>query len=54
MENTVRVERAILDITQQDLAIAVGVSRQIVFSRWKRTIDSQEFHIFVYYGFEVE
>lgn len=32
MKNTVRVERAILDITQQDLAIAVGVSRQTINS----------------------
>lgn len=30
MKNTVRVERAILDITQQDLATAVGVSRQTI------------------------
>ena len=28
MKNTIRVERAIKDITQQDLAVAVGVSRQ--------------------------
>lgn len=32
MTNTVRVERAILDITQQDLAQAVGVSRQTINS----------------------
>lgn len=32
MKNTVRVERAILDITQQDLAVAVGVSRQTIHS----------------------
>lgn len=32
MKNTVRVERAILDITQQDLANAVGVSRQTINS----------------------
>lgn len=32
MKNTVRVERAILDITQQDLAVAVGVSRQTINS----------------------
>lgn len=32
MKNTVRVERAILDITQQDLATAVGVSRQTINS----------------------
>ena len=32
MKNTVRVERAILDITQQDLAAAVGVSRQTINS----------------------
>ncbi len=32
MKNTVRVERAILDITQQDLAKAVGVSRQTINS----------------------
>ncbi|MDO5321496.1 MAG: helix-turn-helix transcriptional regulator [Bacteroidia bacterium] len=30
MKNTVKVERAILDITQQDLATAVGVSRQTI------------------------
>lgn len=32
MRNTVRVERAVLDITQQDLARAVGVSRQTINS----------------------
>ena len=32
MKNTVRVERAILDMTQQDLAAAVGVSRQTINS----------------------
>ena len=32
MKNTVRVERAIKDITQQELAAAVGVSRQTINS----------------------
>lgn len=32
MKNTVRVERAIKDITQQDLAVVVGVSRQTINS----------------------
>lgn len=32
MKNSIRVERAIKDITQQDLAIAVGVSRQTINS----------------------
>ena len=32
MKNTIRVERATKDITQQDLAIAVGVSRQTINS----------------------
>ena len=32
MKNTIRVERAIMDITQQDLAQAVGVSRQTINS----------------------
>lgn len=32
MKNTVKVERAIKDITQQDLATAVGVSRQTINS----------------------
>lgn len=32
MKNTVRVERAIMDITQQELAEAVGVSRQTINS----------------------
>lgn len=32
MKNTVRVERAIKDITQQELASAVGVSRQTINS----------------------
>lgn len=30
MKNTVKVERAILNITQQELAQAVGVSRQTI------------------------
>lgn len=32
MKNTIRVERAIKGITQQDLAVAVGVSRQTINS----------------------
>ena len=32
MKNTIRVERAIKDITQQDLAVEVGVSRQTINS----------------------
>ena len=32
MKNTIRVERAIKDITQQNLAVAVGVSRQTINS----------------------
>ena len=32
MKNSIRVERAIKDITQQDLAPAVGVSRQTINS----------------------
>lgn len=32
MKNTLRVERAILDITQQDLATEIGVSRQTINS----------------------
>ena len=32
MKNTVKVERAIKSITQQDLAAAVGVSRQTINS----------------------
>ncbi len=30
MRNTVKVERAVLDITQKELAEAVGVSRQTI------------------------
>ena len=30
MKNTVKVERAKKDLTQQDLAIAIGVSRQTI------------------------
>ncbi|MBR6363354.1 MAG: helix-turn-helix transcriptional regulator [Bacteroidales bacterium] len=32
MKNTIKIERAVKDITQQDLAIAVGVSRQTINS----------------------
>lgn len=32
MENTIRVERAILGITQDDLAKKIGVSRQTINS----------------------
>lgn len=32
MKNNIRVERAIKDITQEDLAKAVGVSRQAINS----------------------
>lgn len=30
MKNTIRIERAILNITQQDLAAKIGVSRQTI------------------------
>ena len=29
MENTIKVERAILNLTQEDLAQKIGVSRQV-------------------------
>ncbi len=32
MENTIKVERAILNLTQQDLAEKIGVSRQTINS----------------------
>lgn len=32
MKNTIKVERAIKDITQLDLAVAIGVSRQTINS----------------------
>ena len=32
MENTIKVERAILDLTQDDLAKRIGVSRQTINS----------------------
>lgn len=32
MKNTIKVERAIKDMTQQDLATAIGVSRQTINS----------------------
>ncbi len=32
MKNTIKIERAIKDITQQDLAVAIGVSRQTINS----------------------
>jgi len=30
MKNTIRIERAVLDITQQELAERIGVSRQTI------------------------
>ena len=35
MQNTIRVERAILDITQEELADQIGVSRQTINSSEK-------------------
>ncbi len=32
MKNTLKIERAIHDLTQQDLATAIGVSRQTINS----------------------
>ena len=32
MKNTIKVQRAILDITQEDLAKEIGVSRQTINS----------------------
>lgn len=32
MKNKIRVERAVLRISQQDLANAIGVSRQTIFA----------------------
>ena len=32
MKNNIRVERALLKISQQDLANAIGVSRQTIFA----------------------
>ncbi|WP_298781751.1 helix-turn-helix transcriptional regulator [uncultured Polaribacter sp.] len=32
MKNTIKVQRAILDITQEDLAKSIGVSRQTINS----------------------
>lgn len=32
MKNNIRIERAILDISQQQLADAVGVSRQTIYA----------------------
>jgi len=32
MKNTIKVQRAILDITQEDLAKQIGVSRQTINS----------------------
>ncbi len=32
MKNNIRVERAIIRISQQDLANAIGVSRQTIFA----------------------
>jgi putative transcriptional regulator len=32
MKNTIRIERAILDITQEELAQQIGVSRQTINS----------------------
>lgn len=32
MKNNIRVERAVLKISQQDLANAIGVSRQTIFA----------------------
>lgn len=32
MKNTLKVERAILDLTQEELAVRIGVSRQTINS----------------------
>ena len=32
MKNTIKVERAKMDITQTDLAVAIGVSKQTIHS----------------------
>lgn len=32
MKNSIKVERAILDITQEELAVKIGVSRQTINS----------------------
>ena len=32
MKNNIRIERAVLRISQQDLANAIGVSRQTIFA----------------------
>ncbi len=57
MDNNLRVERAKADITQQELADAVGVSRQTIYAIEKSKYDPSlelAFKLAIYFDCSIE